>query len=674
MEIITSKNLSIHRTLSLKERTLIENVARRVSDLSTCNICLGAPCTDGKNIFLPFNDSSLSYYDLEALAAHEGGHIRFKSLIDPKLSTETSPKMPELGQIVLNICEDARIEYLLKLTFPGFWEELNVLNARFCMENLVQASELDVKNLRSEKMLNFLLNLTSLIGCENEDYIYSHFLREDGFFKFGSQSMKYFWIDVKKAICFVRKERSFLSSIIASKKIILAIENYLKKRILEYSKSNDNRSNNSGSVYDGDTLKITKRSASGLTEKKSNKKQTSTSKQENIESDPLSFDKLNEFLKKKKKNLSSSKLNGSKSSGIPITKLNSKERNMIETLIKELTEKECVESPIIDEITYKFKTELKYSHEAIESILQEMKSFKKSPATSIFEEKKRILVEGNIKMHVVSNKDELKKLNGIHSPEKSYQNIRSTYFPIIYKLRSKLAPIKQSQSLIRGQRRGYISGRDLSQVKASRGNFNRPFKRKQLSRGAQLILLIDESGSMRGSRIKMAKSAAIIIAEALKNTKIDFSIIGFGAKSSQMIICEKIYKDFRESPNSEKIGSIGISNQFIQNRDGTSFRMAVERRILKFGPQIPILIILSDGEPCHGGTSYCGQHAIIETKKSVEDILRKKIKVFALSIDSHGGSYLEAIYGKDRFQIVENLAELPNKLIKLVSNIAKALI
>lgn len=703
MVLNSSKKQELHRFLSQKERILIENVARRVSDLSTCKILQGVPCTDGKCIFLPFNDPNLSYLDLEALAAHEGGHIRFKSIINPKLSHEISPKIPELGQIVLNICEDARIEYLLKQSFPGFWDELKVLNTRFCKENLVRVSEIDVKDPPSDAMLDFLLQIISLVGCENEELIFSNFLRVKGYFKFRSQSMKSFWIVVKQAINFVRKERSFLSSIIASKKIILAIQNYLikkktnmahsiplKKRSDCFDKKSDSKLNqnskeqiesksrvdtkrNPESTSKKDSLEKTKKSPADFVEKKSTKEPKSSSKQANPESFSLNYDKLNDFLKKKKNTISTSKLHSTKSSGIPTTKLNSKENKLIERVIKEIGVVDDLESSVLDEFSRKFKTELEISHEAIESLLREMKSFKKTPIESIFDEKKIIIFEGKIKLHIVSNKNELKTLNCIHFPDKTYQNIRSKYFPIIYKLRSKFAPIKKSQSLIRGQRRGYISGRDLSQVKASKGNFNRPFKRKQLSRGAQLILLIDESGSMRGSRIEMAKSAAIILAEALKNSKIEFSIIGFGAKSSQLVICEKIYKDFGETPNSEKIGTIGISNQFIQNRDGTSFRMVIERRILKFGPSLPILLILSDGEPCHGGTPYCGSGAVNDTKKAIEEIVRKRIKVFALSIDSRGASYLETIYGKDHYQIVADLSELPSKLIKLVSNIAKAL-
>jgi len=673
--IKSSKKIPIHTFISQKERILIENIAQRVSDLATCKIRPGPPCTDGETIFLPFNDSRLSYLDLEALATHEGGHIRFKSVIDPTIPPKICKKMPKLGQMILNICEDARIEHLLKLSFPGFWDEIDFLNRRLCKENIEKIVRISATEQNTSEILEILLQILSLVGCSHGDLIYSEFFRFEGGFKYKSASMKSYWKVANTAINLVRKESTFLSSVIASKKISKAIEIFIEKAKTsddDYSLHDEppkakNESPEVEKSQDGDRHK-------SLEKEKSKSDRDPEGPLESRKINPLDWDKLNQYLKNKEKGPTSLKIQSLKSSGLPPKKLKPNEKHALNRLMGEIEELEDLDADGSDELLIQFRSELDESHEDIETILREMKSFKIPPKKKCVKETKIEIVEGNIELQVVSDIIKLKTLNHIQNPSKVYNSIRSQHFPTIYKLRSKFAPIKKSNSLIRGQRRGYISGRDLSQVRASKGNFNRPFKGMRQSKGARLILLIDESGSMKGSRIKIAKISAIIIAEALKNTQIEFSIIGFGAKSSRKVICEKVYTDFGETPSTEKIGTIGIANSFIQNRDGTSFRMAIERRISLFGNLLPILLIISDGEPCHGGTTYCGQRAIRDTRDAIKEITQKQIKVFALSIDSRGGSYLETIYGKGRYQIVANLKNLPDKLIKLVSNIAQALI
>ena len=94
---------------------LIKQVAKRVSDKQNIIISEGIPRTDGNSIFLPFQDSNLNYLDLEALAAHEGAHIRFLSVIDPALPNKICKYNPILGHYVLNLCEDSRVDLLCLL-------------------------------------------------------------------------------------------------------------------------------------------------------------------------------------------------------------------------------------------------------------------------------------------------------------------------------------------------------------------------------------------------------------------------------------------------------------------------------------------------------------------------------------------------------------------------------
>ena len=151
---------------------LIKRVAKRVSDNPDCTIKVGIPRTDGRIIYLPLDDSQYSYLDLEALAAHEGGHIRFKSLMDPNLPKEICKENPTLGQIILNICEDGRIEFLLKETFPGFWHQLDILNEKLLIKKAENFEGKCFDNITAALYVEFLLFLISLIFSQKKTLVF----------------------------------------------------------------------------------------------------------------------------------------------------------------------------------------------------------------------------------------------------------------------------------------------------------------------------------------------------------------------------------------------------------------------------------------------------------------------------------------------------------------------
>jgi nitric oxide reductase activation protein len=84
------------------------------------------------------------------------------------------------------------------------------------------------------------------------------------------------------------------------------------------------------------------------------------------------------------------------------------------------------------------------------------------------------------------------------------------------------------------------------------------------------------------------------------------------------------------------------------------------------------MIVISDGEPHHGGTEYVGEVAEKMTARAIQ-ALKQKIKLFAISIDQRGRNYLKDIYGSDNYIVLDNPKDITNKLIYLVKNIAAAL-
>lgn len=668
--IMVSSKKARRTHLSAFDKRILTNVALRVSDSPQCQVKKGIPCTDGRTIFLPFDDPSLTFDDLEGLAAHEGGHIRFKSVIDPKLAKDIYPENPELGHFLMNICEDARIETLLAETFPGFWDELDVLNLRMLIKTLPTLTQFPLDQLKTPAALKILLQLMSFEGCSHSELIFASELCQKGQFIFASEEMGRFWTAIKNAMAFIRNEKTFPATMIAARRLLNAIKEYVGPELSHLDKKSPPKK---------DPLK---KSESAFSGQPKDKPHTSPLKSEILkegeESGPKSDTKaknqslsssLEEAFKKSKKYLRKPS-----NSGIPLKNFKKDTQKTIQQLQKALkgavlrSEKE-IETFLHDhsKIFLKSREEIEIAIQELRGTSRPTRKFTAKPEVIITDGKKRLI------HHHFRAKAQIQHINRVSNPKQIYQNIVLKYARVIHNLKIKFFVIKKSLIMERGQRRGFISGRDLAQVRASRGQFKSPFKNYHSGKGARLIILIDESGSMNGKRIAVAKEAAIILTESLKETRISFAIIGFGAKGGKKDICEKIYKDLDEPVDPEKIGAIGIASGYIENRDGDSIRKAVETHFHTKDNSTPILLILSDGQPHHGGTAYTGPRGIEDTRQAIVETRRKGVNVFAISIDTSRSSYLSTIYHQNQYIVVNSLNKLPEELMKLVSHIARAL-
>ncbi|MFX0101205.1 MAG: hypothetical protein ACFFCS_16645 [Candidatus Hodarchaeota archaeon] len=173
--------------------------------------------------------------------------------------------------------------------------------------------------------------------------------------------------------------------------------------------------------------------------------------------------------------------------------------------------------------------------------------------------------------------------------------------------------------------------------------------------------------------IYIAKKSVIILAEALKETSIDLSIIGFSAIGGKEEIVEKVYKRFGEEVNPDKLGAMWVSFESGENRDGTSLKSIASRHFKNTQNRCPIMIVISDGEPHHGGTKYVGDVAANMTADAVK-YLMQNIKMYALSIDKRGQDYLKDIYGSENYIVLRKPKEITQKLINLVKNVVESLV
>lgn len=190
-----------------------------------------------------------------------------------------------------------------------------------------------------------------------------------------------------------------------------------------------------------------------------------------------------------------------------------------------------------------------------------------------------------------------------------------------------------------------------------------------------VLVLVDQSGSMGGSKIETARQCTIALSEALEGTSVSYSIAGFtcfnanyNSRSagynyhryeSNYIL---MYKKFSQRLNSAK-NEISRMVAHANNADYDALVWAISE--LKDRPESrKILVVLSDGEPACV-TDASQNELIRHAKAAVEEGEKMGIEIVGLGINS---SAVERIY-KDHI-VVKSLKDFSevylNKFIQLL--------
>lgn len=143
-----------------------------------------------------------------------------------------------------------------------------------------------------------------------------------------------------------------------------------------------------------------------------------------------------------------------------------------------------------------------------------------------------------------------------------------------------------------------------------------------------VCILIDESGSMRGERIRAARDTAVLLNEAIGTIpQVELFIYGHTgdlrtARSTELTI-------YREKGYTPKY-ALGSVDARYENRDGVAI-FEVAHRVRK-QTQLPVLFfILSDGAPCAG--DYNGDSAMAHVRDMVTKVEAMQFSVIQVCIN-----------------------------------------
>lgn len=250
------------------------------------------------------------------------------------------------------------------------------------------------------------------------------------------------------------------------------------------------------------------------------------------------------------------------------------------------------------------------------------------------------------------------------------EDLAATYAKVVQSLSGSISVLtSQFKRIFRAdieERERRTSGR-LNIKRLTTGTpSSRVFDRKRLpsnKRDTVVILLIDESGSMRGPKVQVAKLTAILLAEVFAKVGITVKIIGFTDDGGHPLHYH--YVSWKNTAQ-DRLKLLNISAR-LDNFDGYSIRYCGEL-LKKRSETHKMLIVVSDGAPVTDAYSTYGE-GVADTRNAVREVSRLA-KVFGVLIGCTDAETHHIMYGNDLLHI-NDINELPQRLAKKISTTIK---
>ena len=203
-------------------------------------------------------------------------------------------------------------------------------------------------------------------------------------------------------------------------------------------------------------------------------------------------------------------------------------------------------------------------------------------------------------------------------------------------------------------------------------NFYSTFEKK--TRDISTLILADVSLSTEGGItqelriIDVIKDGLMVFSEALEKLKDRFAIYSFSSLQNKKVFFT-IIKNFKEQYNELIRGRIDAMQPFYYTRLGAAIRESA-KILEKQSAKNKLLLIISDGKP-NDEDRYDGRYGLEDTKKAIEEVKRKGIIPFCITIDQEAKDYLPFLFGRNGFAIVKDGKSLPKVIPEIYINLTK---
>lgn len=253
--------------------------------------------------------------------------------------------------------------------------------------------------------------------------------------------------------------------------------------------------------------------------------------------------------------------------------------------------------------------------------------------------------------------------------KKAYQNIYKKYSSSIRSYNNKFEQILKARVTTREEKYTFGSGITSSRLGDPQKRYWYRTIEGTDTPDMAVLLLVDGSGSMYGSRNHSAINSALILHEVLKSQEIEHAIVEHRAHFDDPEIDVNILIGFDQRPN-EKLNIMQM-DAYGDNRDGLALFWA-EKYIEKMTQKdYRLIIVISDGVPAHSADGYFPPVSVKDTANAVKKITRRGTNIIAISLDDEDSfecyTMLSEIY--PNLIACNDLSRLPGQLLGVIAKL-----
>ena len=177
------------------------------------------------------------------------------------------------------------------------------------------------------------------------------------------------------------------------------------------------------------------------------------------------------------------------------------------------------------------------------------------------------------------------------------------------------------------------------------------------TRDISTLILADVSLSTEGGItqdvriIDVIKDGLMVFGEALEKLNDKFAIYSFSSLQNKKVYFN-IIKNFKDKYDSLIRGRIDAMQPYYYTRLGSAIRES-SKILEKQQSSTKLLLIISDGKP-NDEDRYDGRYGIEDTKKAIEEVKKKGITPFCITVDLDAKEYLTYLFGRNGYAVVRD--------------------